>query len=365
MLSIILRPLLRKNDKIVVLYGHKLNGNLRAIAEYSQMRNEYQLYFATLDPSYYKKLNKTGAPVPCLSLLKFSDVLIVARAKVIIADRIAHALVYYLKLTSIKFVDVWHGVPFKGFYARTFRLMRSYQQIWVSSPSLRNIYIHKFGLTPRRIKVTGYARVDRFVTHAFSRADICRRYGISATKKIILLAPTWQHDAAPRREAPFSVAPQIFFQTLNEAAERLDALVIFRSHLNAKDKFTVNSLPNVLPMPHSEFPQSEEFLAIADILISDWSSIVFDYLPLHRPTIFLNTPPPFNDGFTVDKRYRYGEIVSTLEELVQTLQRYTLSPERYVTEHEKDILDAEDYVFGDTLDGRATERNYACLGELM
>src|SRR5690606_40302310 len=64
-------------------------------------------------------------------------------------------------LPILRFFDVWHGIPFKGFDADDFRVQHRYDECWVASPLLRDLYIQRFGFEPQRVVATGYARTDR------------------------------------------------------------------------------------------------------------------------------------------------------------------------------------------------------------
>src|SRR5690606_20171811 len=106
-------------------------------------------------------------------------------------------------------------------------------------------------------------------------------------------------------------------------------------HLESSNGLEVKSLSNVRAMPGSAYPQTEELLYLSDVLVSDWSSIVFDYLPLHRPTIFLDVKFPYRDGFTIGKKYRFGEIVSSLDELAAAIEQYVAHPEVFTKKYSK------------------------------
>jgi len=59
-----------------------------------------------------------------------------------------------LKLTDMKFIDVWHGIPFKGFDADDFRALHDYDAVLVASPSMKSMYEGKFGFDSARSLLT-------------------------------------------------------------------------------------------------------------------------------------------------------------------------------------------------------------------
>lgn len=368
--SIAIRPLIKtRGKKHVTLYGHKYNGNLKTFAEYCKSQGEYDVYFATIDPAYYRELRSDYPEINVLFLQKFRDVIKVSKSAAVISDRRAHALVYYIWLTNIPFFDVWHGIQmFKRFAPKNMAMLKKYREVWAPSPAVAKLYSEQYLLPAEKIKVTGYGRVDPLVNNQWDAKTIKKKYGIAESyKKIILLAPTWQQGDPTRQVIPFGEDPERFLGALNDVAKELEALVIFRVHLNtdAQNRSNVHAMDNVRIMSHNDYPLGEEFLFISDIFIGDWSSIAFDFLPLRRPAIFLDVPIPFRNGLTFGKENRYGAVVGSLDELVETIRRYALKPETYTKEHTKQIKKTIEIAYGNTLDGKSNQRYYERLKKTL
>ena len=116
LLAALLRPLRRKPPKpLVVLYGHQLSGNLKALytAWDKECREQFDLFFLSLDPGQAQALRNAGIAV--LACNRLRDMLRLTQARVMITDHGLHLMTPLLRLTDIVFVDVWHGIPFKGF----------------------------------------------------------------------------------------------------------------------------------------------------------------------------------------------------------------------------------------------------------
>lgn len=365
LVGVCLRPFRFRKSKLVVLYGHKLNGNLKAFADYVVQSNidAYQLAYATLDPHYYKEIKAT-AKIPILSMRSLKDMVRIAKADVIITSHGLHTLAVYKKLTNIKFVNVWHGIGWKGHTPEEFSFANSYTDNWVSSEMFQKIYRNVFGVQSP-IHVTGYARSDNAVNGNYSAADLRKKYQISEKfQKIILFAPTWAQGHGNYSIFPFNETAESFLKALNAAAKKIDSLIIFRTHLNTRNVHLPPGLSNVALMPYSEFPEAEEFLYMADILVSDWSSIVFDYLPLSRPTIFLGVPSPY-ERLCMSESYRFGAIVSNLGELTSAILKYVKNPDSYQKECKNKIKKAVEGGYGKTLDGKSAERYHRRLVHLL
>ena len=368
LVGILLRSFWRPKEKLVVLYGHKFNGNIRAFAEYlkeSKVNDGlYSVAYATMDPEYYKAVKAQYPDANILSMIRLKDMIAIARSSAIITTHGLHTLVLFRKFTGIKFINVWHGIGWKGHDSSDFSFTEGYADNWVSSEVFRGVYENYFKVkTP--VHVTGYARSDDAVNKKYSVAELRKKYGISRNfKKVILIAPTWEQGSGNHSIYPFGQDSDSFFAGLDEAAKGIGALVIFRSHLNSKTTTLPSGLNNIVLMPYREYPVVEDFLYMADMLISDWSSIVFDYLPLRRPTIFLDVKCPY-DKVCIGESNRFGVKVSSMKELTSAMQKYTLDPKAYEKKYGAKMAEAENTGYGSTLDGKSSERYHKRLIEII
>jgi len=134
---------------------------------------------------------------------------------------------------------------------------------------------------------------------------------------------------------------------------------VIRSHLNAS--ISMKIFDNVRYCSMKEFPDAEDLLLQTDILICDWSSIAFDYLALNRPTLFLEVEPPFKNGFSLDKKYRFGKVVANMDLLCATLNSTLASPQGYASEQGHVHREITSAVYGENTDGKSAERQLSRL----
>jgi CDP-glycerol glycerophosphotransferase (TagB/SpsB family) len=350
----------RGRRRTVVLYGHKLAGNLLAI--YCKLREEYSasldVKFLSLDPGHARELRRRGEA--CVSATSPGAIATLIRADAVISDHGLHSLQTLLRRSSIKFFDVWHGIPFKGFDADDFKVQRRYTESWVASPLLKRLYVERFGFEPSRVAVTGYARTDRLVTRDEDTFALRRKFGLPERGKLILFAPTWKQDTRSRSIFPFENDEVTFLGALSALAERNDATILMRTHLNTGTAIGLG-FPHVVPVPFGTYPDTEGILLVSDVLICDWSSIAFDFLLLDRPTLFLDVPAPFAKGFSLGPEYRFGEVVAGLDALVASLDAALGAPNDYQQRFAARHADVRRKVYGDFADGHAADR---CLDRL-
>ncbi len=357
----------RQPKQRVILYGHKLGGNLLAL--YRTMRASHadgiDVHFLTMDPAYYRELTASGKA--CLLATSPACIASLASVDAIISDHGLHALSPILSWTDVKFFDVWHGIAFKGFDADDFRVQHRYDEVWVASPSQRDLYIDKFGFDPGIVHATGYARTDQLVRGDGDIDAIKRSLGLDPATcgKLVLFAPTWKQDTGNRSLFPFGLPADDFLQSLGELASNNGATVLLRTHLNS-DAMSHGIPGRVLPVPYARFPETEAILLASDVLVCDWSSIAFDYLLLGRPTIFLDVPAPFRKGFSLGPEYRYGELIDSLPGLLDALQAALADPKGWHGRHSESVAGIREAVYGACADGKASARCIArmqrCLG---
>ena len=297
LLAVLLRRFIASNNQ-VVLYGHKLNGNLGAIYRESLKYDELSLTYLTMDYPYYRQLKRQGISVVWAGSPQALKLIV--RAKALISDHGLHSLVLLLDYSSLRFIDVWHGIPFKGFDKDDFKVQHRYDEIWVASEFMADLYEKKFGFKRQKLKATGYARTDVLVNPGkISRDELMREYDIPVTdRKVILYAPTWKQDDAERSLYPFGMVETEFLRELSQVAEEHSCIFLIRMHMNASQGSKQSE--NIYAVPADKYPNTERLLLLTDILIYDWSSIVFDFLLLDRPAIYLDVPPPFRKGFSLD-----------------------------------------------------------------
>lgn len=354
----------RSRRASVILYGHKLNGNLLALYRAmvtEQAKTPFRPVFLSMDRRYCRELKADG--VEARWACSISGAWLLATSSALVSDHGLHALQplhsAYRRL-GLRFFDVWHGIPFKGFDADDFRLQHRYDEVWVASDLCRQMYVEKFGFDPSHVVVTGYPRTDRLVHPVDAQCVHRAALGLPLEGKLILFAPTWAQDAAGRNLYPFGCDGGMFLDALATAARRHGAGVILRTHLNSGD-ITWQGHENVHALPGSQYPDAEAILLASDMLVCDWSSIAFDFLLLDRPTFFLDVPAPFRKGFSLGPEYRFGAVVGDLQSLVDSLERALSTPDMYWDTHASRHASIREQVYGASADWNASAR---CLAQL-
>jgi len=346
LISLFKRQLFGKNKKsppLVLLYGHKLNSNLKALyLELEKKQNTFEFYFLTMDQKYFKELknNNTNA----LNACRLSTIIPLSNASVIVSDHGLHCLQLFLGKSDVKFTDVWHGLPFKGFDGDDFKVQHQYDAVCVTSTLLKKLYVERFEFEPQKIKITGYGRAD-LLKSSPSKMAFTQHNIPDDGSKVILFAPTWKQNLESRSIYPFNLNENDFLLAMENICLENKAYFILRTHLNSLSP-EASRFEKILVRPHSQYPDTESLLAITDLLVCDWSSISLDYMLLRRPTIFLDVPAPFDKGFSLPPTYRVGPICKSITHLERELTTLLSRPSVYLSDYGSRLDQAIEDLYG-------------------
>lgn len=131
------------------------------------------------------------------------------------------------------------------------------------------------------IWVEGYPRDDTLITG--DRASVRARLGLAPGQRAVLYAPTWRDDArdlVDYLDLP-SVAPEL------TAATGVDHVVLVRGHSRTLRGGTDRRAPGLIDV--TTYPDFSDLLLAADVIVTDYSSIMFDAVTTSAPLV-LFTP---------------------------------------------------------------------------
>lgn len=277
---------------------------------------------------------------------------------------------YYFPLYAIQpragttVVQVWHAsgafkrfgysVRDKTFGADEALLRRvpihaNYDVCLVSSMAVAPYYAEAFGLPLDRFRSDlGIPRTDLFRNEpemAVARASVRARYAIPASKRVILYAPTFRGDrvGAARADGLADLA------VLRSALER-DHVLLLRLHPFIRQGWDLAGLGEFV-IDVTGHPEINELLLVADVLVTDYSSVIFEYALLGRPMIFYAQDLEAYErerGFYFDYRSGVpGPVLETSQDLADALRRDDEDPAR--------VARFARWAF-DVADGQATHR---------
>ena len=176
----------------------------------------------------------------------------------------------------------------------------------------------------------GYPRNDFLFN--YKQTDIQKikqKLGIEKdNRKIILYAPTYrsnQHEAS----LGYTYKEEINFKCLKEKFGE-NYIVLFRPHYFIANIFDFKKYEGFV-YDVSNIDDINELYIITDLLITDYSSVFFDFANLKRPIIFYMYDLEYyrdeSNGFYIDLEELPGRIIKTQEELENEIERLSHNSE--------------------------------------
>ena len=212
---------------------------------------------------------------------------------------------YCIKKDEQVYIQTWHGTPLKRlahdietkdditFYRSKMsrdEMTKSYdvdvaKYNYLISPNeySSEIFESCFKIDKEKIKEYGYPRNDYLVNITNEEIDKLKiKYNIPTDKKVILYAPTWRDNKF--NEKGYIYELKVDFNKWKDMLGD-EYVVIFKPHYLISNKFKDIKLDNFL-FSFDENVDINELYVMSDLLITDYSSVFFDYAILNRPILF-------------------------------------------------------------------------------
>jgi CDP-glycerol glycerophosphotransferase len=232
-------------------------------------------------------------------------------------------------------VQTWHGTPLKRIgldVSGARKAIRRFQRRWdqqkanwqyvvspnrFSTPILQRAYAIEGELLE-----TGYPRVDVLAgadREARTRA-LRERLGLPEDRLVVLYAPTYR-DQLRDRKGRYRLDLQLDLDRLRSALGGR-AVILFRKHHYVAD--AAPSTPDGFVRDVSSYPDGTELMLAADVLVTDYSSMMVDFANTGRPMLFhtydLDAYREEIRGFYLDFVATVpGPLLSTTDELAEAL----------------------------------------------
>ena len=249
------------------------------------------------------------------------------------------------KKDSQVIVSTWHGTPLKklgldigNVYTMNPFIKHSYVNVskqwdYLISPNryTTNILKSCFGYQ-KEIFESGYPRNDILYNADEEMVNrIKSSLNIPEDKKVILYAPTWRDDE-------FIDAGLIKFQLKLELDKLKEAfsdeyIILIRTHYFIADKLDLSGVED-FAIDVSKYNDIAELYLISDLLITDYSSVFFDFANLKRPILYytydLDKYENVLRGFYIDIRKEVpGPLLETTDEVIDAIRNIDQLKEEY------------------------------------
>lgn len=236
----------------------------------------------------------------------------------------------FVKREEQTYVNTWHGTPLKALGKDVLG-----DNLGMYSNAQRNFYAADYLVCPNsytaehmiqaydigssytgKFAETGYPRTD--LTLCGDRDKIRADMGIRDDECLILYVPTWR-DTPKRYSTAFNNIDEVIIN-IERIMNRLPPKYVLRArvHHMQKDMLKKRNLDCLAP----DTVDTNALLVAADILITDYSSVFFDFLPRRKPILFFTYDSEkylINRGTYMDLEELPGPQLKSIEEVIDAL----------------------------------------------
>ncbi len=356
---------LKKDTIFFQSFGGQYNDNPKYISEYlHEHYPNYKLVWGIDE----KKCNISDIP-KYIKIVKMNSIeyyKYAVRSKVVVENM--NGIVGFVSEKSRKIlpklfkrknqlnISTWHGIPLK--YIGLDEIKDKNKDIkyiytssdYISSGSSYSYEIFKKSFYPTKIKNNGSPRVDiLFEKNNDNLKNLKLKLGIPYYKKVVLYAPTFRNTA---KESGIVQLNEMDIPRLLECLKNRfggEWCFVFRAHHVVLTEVKLEKLDDniILGFDHDDM---NEYMAITDVLITDYSGCMFDYMLTKRPCfLYTNDKKDYimnNRKLYFDMKTLPYESVCTPDELYRAITNY---------KHNEKIIESFLNKIGNNEDGKSSK----------
>lgn len=334
--------ILPMNRKIILFesnLGRNYTGNPKAIYEemiIQGLDQKYRCYFILEDPNI--KLPGAAKTVKRTRLLYFY---LFAIAGIWVCD--TRQPKYIVKRPGCTYIQTWHGTPLKKLaldmdtvfmagekgidnYKKNFYdNAQTWDYLISQNHFSTEIFRRAFAFGKEMLEI-GYPRNDVLFAKNNDRdiTELKKQLGLPLDKKIILYAPTWR-DNEFYGKGKYKFNPPMDFNLLRDSLGK-DTVMIVKYHYLVMDQIDWTPYKGFIYSCDLSFDIADLYL-VSDMMITDYSSVMFDYSLLKRPMLFFcydleeykDTLRGFYFDFLAEAP---GPVTLTTNELIEAIVNY-------------------------------------------
>ncbi|MFR3530075.1 MAG: CDP-glycerol glycerophosphotransferase family protein [Lachnospiraceae bacterium] len=301
----------------------------------------------------------------------------IATAKAVFICTANDLMGYFELRPETKYIQLWHGCgAFKKVGLSTidkkfgksaashkeYPLNTNYSYVTIASPEVSWIFEESMGIDKEAgiIVPTGISRTDEFFDAEYRKRCYEKIHEIipqTKEKKIILYAPTFRGSVAGA-VSPDKLDVEKFYNAFHD-----EYILIFKHHQVAR---TIPEIPEkykdsfAFDMTRGKGMTINDLMTVADIMITDYSSVVFEYCLFERPMAFFT----YDLDEYIDERGLYydfdevtpGPLCTTNEELIDYIENVEIRFDK------QEVIDFKKR-FMSCCDGHSSERIWNLVEE--
>ena len=251
------------------------------------------------------------------------------------------------KVGDVTYLQFWHGTPLKKLFLdipvlygegmssekAVVRCSSRWDYLVSPNPFYTKHMRTAFGYEGEVLEV-GYPRNDKLYTMN-NPEDIARlkqELSIPVDKKVLLYAPTWREDQV-KTDGKYAFDFSLDLEKMRASLSD-DYVVLLRLHYHVRESLQLDPMDTMFK-DVSGYGDISYLYLISDVLMTDYSSVMFDYAHLKRPMIFFMYDA---EDYFGRLRGSYieniddvlpGPIVNTNDELIEALRDVEINTPKY------------------------------------
>jgi len=329
-----------KNGKRILFMSETrtpISGNLKAIDDRMKERGLNKQYKISYD--FHKSLEMNYIQLACHWLRLMWKI---SKQDYIFVDDYVPLFKFINLSKKTKLIQVWHaGVGFKSVgYARFGKsgspypfasCHRKYDYAVVGGEALISVYEEVFGIDKEKFIASGLPRLDNYLNkekqESFKK-QFFEKYPELKNKKIILFAPTYRGNGQRSAFYPYEKIDLDLVKKLSKKGY----VFLLKMHPFVSEKMDIPKEYQDCIIDFSDYKDINELFYITDLLITDYSSNIYEFSLFDKPILFyvydLDSYELVRTVHRPLKEFAPGKLCYTFEELAQTIENEEFETEK-------------------------------------
>ena len=303
-----------KKNVVIFRSTPDFSDNARALAEYMIDNNYtdfYKIYFDVGNPQYFK--NKySNYPICFFSSTntdgthKLSSLIVLYTANYLMST---HEMIINRDAgrKNQHFIRLWHGCSYKDRSSRDGRIIRNFDIALVPGPLFIKTKAYFWNVDEKYILAKGYPRYDWLLKKDERTMRFIHKYKKNQDSKIVLWMPTYRvdkngifNDTKEIVNFPILQHKQEWILIDNYCKEKNIVLLVKLHPFQKQYNIPFDTFDSIIEIDNNDLEEVDiqlySLLSLIDALITDYSSVAFDFLLVDKPI-----------GFTLDDYEEYKD----------------------------------------------------------
>ncbi|MCR5104282.1 MAG: CDP-glycerol glycerophosphotransferase family protein [Eubacterium sp.] len=350
------------NIEYIILHKNNFSKNSPYILLMSDQSEEMGSNMTALKEALHKKGYKTHEALRAVTTKHYSilhwikTLSKIASANYIFLDDHSQTT-DWLTIKGAVITQLWHaGAGFKSTGYSRFGMPaspaprsghRQYTYGIAGSKKIRHFFSEVWGINDEQVLPTGMPRLDKYLNTDYmektktalydSYPELCK-----PKRNIILFAPTYRGENKRKAYYPYDM---LDFDKLYKMCQKTDSYIIFKMHPFVSEPVPIPKEYSDRMLDLTSYPDINDLFYITDILITDYSSNIYEFSLMKKPMLFYAfdiDEYTKERGFHRDYRANVpGKIAETFDELIDSIETENFEYEK-VEEYVRNNFDHTD-----------------------